>query len=207
MAPWQGLKTAILRQHNLTEFFRDTVKSAVGEVRVDLAEITEFYLVNLLHEFQRTERLFEQQPGTEAMEETPLAVLLARALAGDRSERIRALKKIGDSSLYVAGFFPARAARRLVAIDYYINMGGTAYRNLAQILANQRTFAEIFAELGEKFADCVEVLAVTKRVGRPYSNVDLLSLYERWLETGSERLGDLLKQEGIVLTPQTKTPQ
>lgn len=201
------LKSGLLQQHNLTEFFRETIQWALGEVQVNLAELTEFYLANLLHEFRRTERLFDRRAAEETFDETPLALLLERALHGSPSERIRALKQLGDASLYVAGFFPARVARRLVALEYYITMGGTAYRSLAAILTHQRTFAEIYDELGHKFADCVEVLAVVKRAGRTQTNADLLRLYERWLETGSERLGQLLQKEGIPLTPPHKTTQ
>lgn len=200
-------KEAIVTQDNLTEFFRESVKWAVSEVQVDLAEVTEYYLVNLLHEFQRTERLFHRHPDTEQLDDTPLAILLERALHGERVARIRALKQLGDSSLYVAGFFPARAARRLVALDYYIGMGGAAYRNLAQIFSAQRAFAEIYDELSEKFPVCVEVLSVAKRAGRQQTNVDLLHLYERWMETGSDRLRELLQKEGIPITPPSKTSQ
>lgn len=197
----------IVTQDNLTEFFRESVKWAVSEVRVDLAEITEYYLVNLLHEFQRTERLFHRHPDTDQFDDTPLALLLERALHGERSDRIRALKQLGDSSLYVAGFFPARAARRLVALDYYIGMGGAAYRNLAHIFSDQHAFAEIYDELSAKFPDCVEVLAVAKRAGRQHTNMDLLQLYKRWLETGSDRLRELLQKEGIPITTAPKIAQ
>lgn len=203
----QGGQRGLVRQQNLVEFFRETIKCALSQVRVDLAEVTEFYLVNLCNEFRRTERLFVQAEESEQLEETPLALLLERALRGERGDRIRALKQLGDSSLYVAGFFPDRAARRLVALDYYITMGGQAYRSLSQILANQHAFAEIYDELGEKFSDCVEVLAVAKRAGKEQSNVDLLKLYERWLETGSERIGELLQKEGIPLQAPPKAPQ
>ncbi|MBI4366353.1 MAG: hypothetical protein HY543_05995 [Deltaproteobacteria bacterium] len=196
----------IVRYQNLIEFFREAVQWALTEVRVDLAEVTEFYLVNLLHEFRRTERFF-QRGEDEEFDETPLALILERAIAGAPTDRIRALKQIGDSSLYVAGFFPARAARRLVNLDYYIGMGGVAYCTLSHMLANQKAFAEIYEELGKKFADCVEVLAVAKRAGASATNADLLKLYERWLETGSDRLGALLEKEGIPLTPAAKTRQ
>ena len=86
-------------------------------------------------------------------------------------------------------------------------MGGTAYQNLSQILTHQRAFAEIYEELGKKFAACVEVLSAVKHAGHYRTNVDLLRLYEQWLETGSERLGSLLQKEGISLAVPSKTSQ
>src|SRR4029077_340358 len=86
--------------------------------------------------------------------------------------------------------------RRLVDIDYYISIGGSAYGTLSRDETD--TFASVFAELADKFVGFVDVLSeVTERTSCA-SNLDLLSLYERWLKTGSPRSGQLLVERGVV---------
>lgn len=188
-------KKVLLKEVPLPEFFRERVQTAMAKQRLAASALAEFYLVNLLQEFRKTEKLFEQR-GSQ-MAERPLALLLAEAVEGDLQTRIRRLKQLGDVSLYTAGFFGERIKHKPVDINYYIRMGGGAYSNLAGILSNQKTFAELYGELSQLFPSLVDVLADVAVSGHWQTNADLLKLYERWLATGSESLEKLLNEEGI----------
>lgn len=185
----------LLKEVPLTEFFRERVTQAMARKQVAASAVLEFYLVNLLEEFRKSERLFEQKGSR--MFEKPLALLLAEAIEGDVQTKIRGLKKLGDLSLYTAGFFPERIKRKPVAIGYYIRMGGGAYSHLSGILSHQKTFAELYAELSQLFPNLVEVLAEVALTTQWKTASDLLKLYERWLETGNEQLEKMLQEEGI----------
>lgn len=188
-------KKGDIKQVPLTEFFKERVQTALIKHRVEATPTCEFYLVNLLQEFRKTEKLFEQQ-GSE-MTEKPLALILAKAASGDRNTKIRCLKQLGDVSLYTAGFFGERVRRRSVGVRYYIRMGGGAYSHLSSILLGQKTFAELYSELATLFPNLVEVFSEVASSDKWKSNRDLLRLYERWLETGDTYLEELLQQEGI----------
>ena len=88
-----------------------------------------------------------------------LANIKADAASADLHTKIRCLKKLGDLSLYTAGFFGESINRKIIDIDYYIGMGGSAYMSLSAILQNQKTFAELYLELAELFPNLVDVLA------------------------------------------------
>jgi len=47
---------------------------------------------------------------------------------------VRTLKEVGDTSLYVAGFFAKSLTRSLVDVDYYVGLGQSAYAQLARSL-------------------------------------------------------------------------
>ncbi len=65
----------------------------------------------------------------------PLVVMLGEALEAPTHEaRCRGLQRLGDVSLFIAGFFSAGFARKLVDVDYHIAMGGRAYGTLAESL-------------------------------------------------------------------------
>ncbi|MDP2600376.1 MAG: hypothetical protein Q8P84_06550 [Deltaproteobacteria bacterium] len=190
-------KEKLLQQVPLMEFFKERVSQALVNQHVPASDFIEFYLANLLQEFKKTETFFEKEG--DRMSQKPLALILADAAGADLHTKIRCLKKLGDLSLYTAGFFGESINRKIIDIDYYIGMGGSAYMSLSAMLQNQKTFAELYLELAELFPDLVDVLAEVAATAESQTNENLLKLYERWLETGSEHLENLLKKAGITL--------
>ena len=125
--------------------------------------------------------------------------MLVDAVEAESTEqRNGALKRLGDVSLFVAGFFSGSLARSLVDVDYYINMGENAYHSLAdsvQASIRSRAFASVFAELAEKFQPLVDVLGEVAEPGK--TDQDALRLYEVWLRTGSKRALKSLREIGL----------
>lgn len=188
-------KEPLVEQVPLVDFFRQRVQTALTHHQIQTTDILEFYLVNLLQDFRKTEKLFEKE-GSK-MTEKPLALILAESLEGDTHTRIRCLKQMGDISLYTAGFFGERIQRRTITLNYYIRMGGGAYQSLAQILYNQKTFAELYSELSHLFPNLVSVLSEVAHATHWNTDRDLLNLYERWLATGDQQIAKLLHAAGI----------
>ena len=187
--------TKIVDETDLTNFFRERVQETFNKQGVASSELMEFYLVNLLKEFQKTEKLFEQMEGKQVTK--TLAPLVAKAVEGDVNTQIRCLKELGDTALYIAGFFADSLARKPLDIDYYVGMGGTAYSSLAHILTRQKTFAILYEELAQNFRNLVDVIAEIALAGSWVTNQDLLHLYERWLVTRDEQIRELLEKAGI----------
>jgi hypothetical protein len=181
------------------EYFREVVTDALSHRRLRIQEVTEFYLVNLLASHLTREKLFVEGPDGSA-EAEPLAMILKRALEGDREERRRRLRQLGDTSLFVSGFFGDSLARSLVDVDYYIAMGGRAYDALS---ASERTSAggrpELYGELADRFAAFVDLFAEIAEMSELRSNRGLVKLYERFLATGSRRIAERLRERGVAL--------
>ena len=182
---------------NLREFFRDALHGALEKQQLAVQDHTEHYVVNLLTMFARSEALYEQTP--QGVRLKPLVVMLCEALeAGGDTERDRSLQRLGDVSLFVAGFFARGFAAKLIDIDYHIAMGGRAYGVLAHTRRGRgRVLARVFAELSEKFQPMVDALNEVSESGYAHSDQDILRLYEIWLKTGSARCYTLLKRLGV----------
>lgn len=183
---------------SLREFFKEILERAFARQQIAVGEFTEFYLVNLLSEFALSARLFtEEQEGRKDHE--PLALLYHRAMTQEREERVKTLRRLGDVSLYKAGFFKDALNRSVVGPDYYIQMGGAAYGQVAQ-LAPASTFANVYQELHEKFTALVEVLEEIAARGLVANGPEgALKVYESWARTGSDRLEKVLVDAGLVL--------
>jgi hypothetical protein len=190
---------AILKSANVREFFRESVDEALTRQRVEADDHTVHYVVNLLTLYTRAEELYDGETGGARLK--PLARMLGEAVeAPSDADRDRAMRRLGDVALFVAGFFPDMLSRSSVDVDYYVRMGGTAYSWLAErapYSAQVRAYGTIFSELSGKFAAFVEVLGEISDQGRSYTSADILRLYELWVRTGSERANRRLKELGI----------
>jgi hypothetical protein len=184
---------------NLQEFFKDSVADAMEKQRVAADDHTAYYVVNLLTLFARADQLYDRR--TDGPGPQPLALLLAEAAdATDSRTRNLVLQRVGDTSLFVAGFFQDGFARKLVDVDYYIDIGGAAYGSLSESVRGTirgRAFGAVFAELAEKFREFVDVLAEIRDSARAAGDHDILRLYEVWLKTRSQRAARLLRSRGI----------
>lgn len=188
----------ILVGKSAQEYFRELVSESLAQRRLRVAEVTEFYLVNLLAERMRGDRGGRPAEGAERDDE-PLAMMLKRALEGDREARWKNLKQLGDTSLFVSGFFGDSLARSPVAVDYYIAMGERAYDALADEPRGPSGAQALFAELAERFPQLVDLFAEIAELSELRSNRGLIRLYERFLMTGSERLAQRLRERGVAL--------
>jgi hypothetical protein len=179
------------------EYFRELVSDALSHQRIKVQEVTEFYLVNLLARFLAREQLFVERPDGTAEVES-LALILLRALSARRERRLQDLKKLGDTSLFVSGFFGDSLSRSAVDMDYYIAMGERAY----EALRGERELSglgELYGELAERFEQFVDIFAEIAEMSDLRSNRGLVRLYDRFLATGSSRVAQLLEERGVAL--------
>jgi hypothetical protein len=199
---------------SLKEFFRDALHDALSHQHVAVEGETEHYVVNVLTLFSDADALYERHAHNEARQTDsrkhlkPLAMMLGEALEAPNSEaRFRGLQRLGDVSLFIAGFFSAGFARKLVDVDYHIAMGGQAYGALAESCppARARTLRQVFAELAEKFQPMVDALNEISESAYQHSDQDRLRLYELWVKTGSERSRQLLRKLGLEPSPAARS--
>lgn len=189
----------VLQVASLEEFFRDELHGAAEKQRLSLDGHTEHYVVNLLTTFSRADAFFEPTPKGPRLR--PLALMLAEALgAPTLAERQHALQRLGDVSLFIAGFLPQGFARKLVDVDYHIAMGGRAYGSLADSTrgsARGGCIGRVFAELAAKFGALVDALNEIAASARPPAHDELMRLYEVWMKTGSPRAAGRLRALGV----------
>ncbi len=180
------------------DFFRELITDALDQQKIQPQPETEFYLVHLLNRFMTTDVLFGKNEDGSLRQE-PLAVLLQQALEEEQSRaRAERFKQLGDVSLYVGGYFQESLNRKLVDVDYYIEMGAAAYLQAAVHSPHDQTLKPVYEELGQKFAAFIEVLANVSEKTTPRSEKDILRIYELWVRTKSEKAAKALQEAGIL---------
>jgi hypothetical protein len=172
---------------SVDEFFHEVVTDALEAVHLDTTEPAEWYLVALLGDFTRN-----------AISDEPLAIKLVGAADAPPAERVRQLKEVGDTSLYVSGFFTESLGRKLIDADYYIGIGSRAYAELAGRLGGSLT--EVYAELAAKFPRFVDVLTEVRR-RCDFLGPDVVRLYEEWVRTRDAWIERKLRAFGVLVDP------
>jgi hypothetical protein len=184
----------LVREQTPVEYFKEMVEASLARQRMKAADLTEYYLVNLLCRFVRLDAQLDR-----GEHDQPLALRLARAIEAGGSEQRARLRSVGDFSLFISGFFPDSLNLRSVDVDYYKSMGEYAYGSLSH--DDDDAFAEVFGELARKFVGFADVLADISERTSLASTSDLLRLYEKWLRTGSARDGQRLVERGLLPNP------
>src|SRR5262252_350031 len=135
-------------------FFHDEVDRAFKDRGLESGTLVEHYVVQLLAAY-----------AAQGIADGPLALKLAAAADAAPHERRRSLREVGDTSLYVSGFWADSLADKLVDIDYYIELGGSAYGELARGGTGWTgdPFGEVFGELASNFPTFVEVLEMVSQ--------------------------------------------
>lgn len=190
------------------EYFKEKVDDALTNQNVEIDDTIQFYLVNLLCDFVSLSKL--HSTGHEKVLDTPLALMLKEAMESPPGTRVKILKRLGDTSLYFAGFFQEFFTRKTFDIDYYISMGANAYDNVSQLMRDhfgEDHFQCMYRQLSTKFGSLVEVVAEVSDNKEGAENHDLINLYDRFTRSPSERLLRILEQHGIIPVVAPKTSQ
>ena len=186
----------LVREETAALFFRDQLIAALEHQRVSTSAFTESYLVYLLTAFVRGEALPRREPG---FDETPLALLYARALEASHFERAVLLRATADTALFVAGFFADSLPGGSGDVRYYASLGGRAYARLGREHEREDPAGtSVFNDLAGRFLRFVDVLAEISERTRLSTPLSVVRLYERWVATGSPRAAALLAERGIA---------
>ncbi|MDH4099832.1 MAG: hypothetical protein OEV28_04595 [Nitrospirota bacterium] len=175
-----------------TLYFKEMVDAAIEHQKVKIDDSVEFYLINLLSNYTNAEKLAR-------FNSEPMVLTLARAAGSSEAEQRSLYKEIGDTSLYVSGFFPDSFNRKVIDVDFYVKVGSMAYGSLANLMMDSRTvFYSIYSEMSGKFKTLVDVLVEVSERCKLTSKGDAMRVYERWLRMKSKNSEEALKELGII---------
>lgn len=149
-----------------------------------LNEASESYLVFLMMRYLEKPELVD----------TTLAISYFKAMEKQGKVRQMELQAVGDSCLLFAGLFPEQASKRLVTIDYFIKIGRSAYRFIADHAS--QGYANLYYNLSEAFVSLTDVLHATR--SQPSS---LIEMIERYAQTGSRYAKAYIERESDNVIP------
>lgn len=199
-----AVKTKPMDNFNLllssTEYFNEVVDDALKSRKLKADLYVKQYLVNLLEFYLSTENLFEKETVDESGKRKPqtLAELYLIAVNSEWNMKVDLLRKLGDRALYISGFFGDSFARKIIDVDYYVNMGGNAYYELSYSLQKNDPLKKVYSVFSKRFPEFVDTLTYISHKSMISNNQSVLRLYDSYLKTGSELAKEKLMEMGIV---------
>ncbi len=178
-------------------FFDEKVDQALGRLKFQPLPLSRKYLVDLLNHFLFSSNLFPMNEETGRTRRDTLAEMYLRARSLTGQQRVDLLKKLGDSSLYISGFFGDSLSRKVIDVEYYVDMGGVAYSELSSCSGDEN-LSQVFGEYSVRFTEFVDVLTYISQESLIQTNEDLLKLYDRYLATGSRLAEGQLLEKGLL---------
>lgn len=170
-------------------FFSEMVEEGLQRKHMKVPAEAHVYLVGILEHYLDARNLVDQHP--------TLAEMYLRASDPACADRFDLLKKLGDRSLYISGFFGDSLSRSLVDVNYYAGMGGAAYGNLAES-AHESELSSLYRLFSEKFLDFMDVFTYISHKSLVQTDQNVLQLYDRYLKTGSELAREKLSELGVL---------
>ena len=179
------------------DVFKVLVKQNVEGSGVRVSLEVQNYLSNLLEFYILTDHLFSEVNSSGKREISTLANMYFKAYRASVDWQYK-LKKLGDTSLYMSGFFGESLKRKSVSSNYYVTMGQKAYQTLA--VGKNR---ELFEELADRFLDLVFILCRIWQQSRSHASY-ILSLLDQYMETNHDQIAKELLRHGVNISLKNK---
>lgn len=183
------------------EHFAEVVKEAFDHRQVKSQPHIQAYLVQLLKFYLDSRNL--HGPVFEESSENPpetFAEMYLQAINAETTKKKELMRAVAERTLYLTGFFSDSFQRKIVDIDYYVEIGSAAYSNLSS-WTKQDTLATVYATFSKRFQDYVEVLNYVSEKSQIQADQNVLRLYDRYLRTGSDLAREKLTELGVVTLP------
>jgi len=179
--------------------FAELLARAIDELDLQPSPLAIAYVLELLeHNLRAPQR--SRDDGSPTLAEAWL-----EAAREQGATQLWMLRGLGDRALFVSGFFGESLHRGLVGVGYYGQIGRAAYGQLSNRLptAGRRSDCEpswsgLYLELAEGFMAFVDLLAEVGLRSRRERSLDVLRVYDHYLETGSEHARRQLVRRGLV---------
>ena len=181
------------------QHFSEELKEAMLRLKIKSHPQVETNLVHLLKHYLDSRNLFTpfQNETTQKPPET-LAEMYLIALNSESPKNKEMMKVLADRALYLSGFFGDSLHKKMIDVDYYVDMGSAAYSNLS-VWSKEDNLSSIYKTFSKRFTEYMEVLNYMSEKSSLKADDNVLSLYEKYLKTGSEMARQKLQELGVVL--------
>jgi hypothetical protein len=172
----------LLLQPTTTAQWQSLVKDAESSSNLRLNNELESYLVFLLGYYNRRPDIAN-------------SVFAKEFLTGMTEKRARqreCLREVGDKCLLFAGFFPEQAEKRQVKIKYFIELGQTAYIQVASL--SKAGSASLYNALSYDFISLMEILHAIRGLSDPVNELTPLQAFELWTDVKSQHALAVLRR-------------
>lgn len=186
------------------EYFNELLEDVLKDSdSFELHPYSKIYLSELLTSFVHVDSLFQKSDDGK-IESKMLSEQFFESQNLDASAKIQKLKKLAETTLYVSGFFASSLNKKIVNQSYYIQIGAMVYANLSSAV-EPKPKSTLYMHLANHFLKYADLLTVISHKTNIQKSNDVLEMFGRYMDSGSEWAEKLLIQNGVPIAPLKKT--
>lgn len=187
-------KDRLPHEFSITGQWHSLVSDAEAMNGVTLAEQLESYLVHTLVRYTTRPDMTRRIMALDYLD----------AMQNAGQQRQGQLRDVGDQCLLFAGLFPKRARRRHVKVSYFVDLGRSAYQDIAD---TEHDWSDVYSELASEFVTLMETLHTIRKMSDQQA-LDAMAAYELWADCKSEHarqtLSEISDSQPVIITQQHK---
>jgi hypothetical protein len=157
-------KSNLIIAPNLFSFFFEGLNELNNKSTCPVPQEVIFYSSVVLDKYSLTDSFFEVNEGR--VREKILGIKLLEAHQFNKEEKRKVFQEIGDTALFLCGYFSESVNRKILDINYYASIGKSAYHSLNHVVPehlNIPSFYHLVASSFEPLAILISKLASRDR--------------------------------------------
>ena len=182
---------------NVKELFFNLILEFEKKLNIHLSEYSKLYLMKLLEELAAGSNYLNNI----VKEDKTLAETLLEAVHQTIFEKIRHLKALGDLCLLFGGLYPEYMTKKLVDIDYFINIGKHSYNLISDTYKNNTSKYDLYMLYSKLTEEYLKLINILTEISDELSFLDRDNLYKsfkRWEKTGIKKYSEVIKSNNII---------
>ena len=182
---------------NVKELFFNLILEFEKKLNIHLSEYSKLYLMKLLEELAAGSNYLINI----VKEDKTLAETLLEAVHQTIFEKIRNLKALGDLCLLFGGLYPEYMTKKLVDIDYFINIGKHSYNLISDTYKNNTSKYDLYMLYSKLTEEYLKLINILTEISDELSFLDRDNLYKsfkRWEKTGIKKYSEVIKSNNII---------
>lgn len=157
----QKTASSLVLESSLQTFFFDELLKVNQKFQAPLPNETIFYSSLVMDRFGMSHEYFETVDGK--VREKTLGLKLLESSHLSRRDQQRELKDIGDTALFLCGYFSESVNEKILDIKYYRDVGQMAYRRLDGFVPAFYDIQDFYKQLSDQFDTLTELMNIVQK--------------------------------------------
>lgn len=163
-------KDSLIFEASLQGYFFNQLQEINKKSNTPLPKETIHYSSEVLGQFGDSENFFESAQGK--VQEKILGIKLMEVGSHSEAKAKRVLKDVGDTALFICGYFAESFNRKILDIKYYQNIGKIAYNRLDSLVPSAYEKEAFYKHLSSNFENLTTMINIVSIKSKENQDLD-----------------------------------
>jgi hypothetical protein len=190
----------IITVPSLQTYFFDVLTDLNKKALCPIPQEIIYYSSDVLNKFALSQEYYDSRDGK--IREKILGTKLLEATQVGREEQKKIYKDVGDTALFLCGYFAESTQKKLVDANYYSQLGRSAYQNLNGVVPKFFDIPCFYSMLSTSFGPMVDLISKVASLDR-FGKENYLG-FRKILIAGEEMTPEEYLSAGVIQNTEKK---